>query len=143
MLTDAEKEKIVTIIENMRKQISSLWGDYKREAESNLRAKDYGSELYTNEMIDNMDMLFEKIIVAQKTIDLLIDFLAGKISISEEETLRVTDHSCTIVIKQHEALIKEHEDRRAQIKARLERISLMKSLMKSFLQQLEGAKLKN
>lgn len=123
MPTDAEKEKITIATENFKRQIAELTNDHEREKSFNLAAwNEYGSELCANEMIAKELKIFEKIMAIQTTVDLLNDFLAGKISISEEETLRTADHLCTKIIK-------EHEDRKKKIKARLENISLVKSFL--------------
>lgn len=127
---DEVREKIISAVENMKKQITDLTDDYQKEIELNSVAwKEYGSELCANEMVANERKIFEKIAGVQKILDLLNDFLAGKISFSETEVLRTTDHSCTLIIKEHEAIIREHENKRAQIKERLENIALLWSFL--------------
>lgn len=130
MATDEVREKVISAIEIIKKQITGLECDYKVEKENNLAAwKEYGSELCANELIANESKIFEKILEAQKTLDLLNNFLAGKISFLETEALRTTDHTCTLIIKEHEAIIREHENRKAQIKERLENIALIWSFL--------------
>lgn len=99
MPIDEVREKIISAVENIKKQISGFKDDY------------------------------EKIKATQKTLDLLNDFLAGKISFLETEALSTTYRSCTLIIKEHEVIIKEHENRKAQIKERLENIALLWSFI--------------
>lgn len=106
-ISDVDRAKIITVIEDLKRQIADLIFDLKRVDEFNLAAwTEHGDEIAEH----------------QKTIDLLGEFLAGHISLSEEVDLRISDNLCVV-------LIREYEGRRAEIKARLEKISLIKSFL--------------
>lgn len=123
MPTDTEKAKIVAAIKDMEKQAADLTLELEREKEFNLAAwNEYGSELCANELIGNERRISEKIKTIKEKINLLNDFLTGKISVLEEETLRTSDRLCAIIIT-------GHEKRRAEIKTRIENIAFIKSLL--------------
>ena len=108
MPTETEKAKIIAAIEDLKRQIADLIFDLKRVDEFNLAAwAEYGDEIAEH----------------QKTIDLLNEFLAGHIGLSEEVDLRTSDNLCAVQIRMY-------EDRRTEIKARLEKIFLIKSFLR-------------
>ncbi|KKS44398.1 hypothetical protein A2567_00765 [Candidatus Azambacteria bacterium RIFOXYD1_FULL_42_11] len=122
-ISDVDKAKIIAAIENLKKKQADLRCDLKSMEEFNLAAwAEYGSELCPNEMAADERRISDEIKEFQKIIDLLGEFLAGHIKLSEEADLRISDNLCVVEIRMY-------EDRRAEIKARLEKISLIKSFL--------------